>query len=126
MLESMKNAQINNGIGDFRITEATNPLDPDVRERGTIIYMPSFLRHKAEKVTRIETTNHAKTSKLDTVPSRFASPGQTTAQAVDTTTETDCSLTHEFNVCPAITETVALALRGIICTLDPVLPVLQV
>jgi PKHD-type hydroxylase len=38
--------------GDFAITEATHALDPDVREQGSIIYMPSFLRHKAEKVTK--------------------------------------------------------------------------
>lgn len=38
--------------GEFTITEATQPLDLDVREQGTAIFFPSMLRHKAGKVTK--------------------------------------------------------------------------
>lgn len=38
--------------GDFEITETRTALDKETREQGSIIYMPSFLRHKANPVTR--------------------------------------------------------------------------
>ena len=38
--------------GDFEITETVNPIDKDIREQGSVVYFPSMLRHKANKVTK--------------------------------------------------------------------------
>jgi len=39
--------------GDFEITEASAPPNPaDLRNQGSVIFFPSFLRHRANPVTR--------------------------------------------------------------------------
>lgn len=38
--------------GDFTITEASTPLDKETKMQGTIVYFPSFLRHKVAPVTK--------------------------------------------------------------------------
>jgi len=38
--------------GEFEITETVNSIDKDIKEQGTVVYFPSMLRHKANKVTK--------------------------------------------------------------------------
>ena len=39
--------------GDFEITEASNPPNPsEIKDQGSIIYFPSFFRHRANPVIR--------------------------------------------------------------------------
>lgn len=38
--------------GSFEITETINPIDKDIAEQGSVVYFPSMLRHKANKVTK--------------------------------------------------------------------------
>lgn len=38
--------------GEFEITDTMNPIDADTKEQGTVIFFPSFLRHKANPVTK--------------------------------------------------------------------------
>jgi PKHD-type hydroxylase len=39
------------GGGQFEITETVNAIDKDIEAQGTVVYFPSMLRHKANKVT---------------------------------------------------------------------------
>jgi PKHD-type hydroxylase len=38
--------------GDFVMTDAKYPIDPDVKEQGTFAFFPSMMRHRANPVTR--------------------------------------------------------------------------
>jgi len=38
--------------GALEITETIHPIDKDIKEQGSVIYFPSMLRHKANKVTK--------------------------------------------------------------------------
>jgi PKHD-type hydroxylase len=38
--------------GEFEITETIHPIDKEIKERGSVVYFPSMLRHKANKVTK--------------------------------------------------------------------------